>query len=106
MKLEVYLPYLLVMVIVTYLVRALPYILIRKKITNKFIKSFMEYIPYAVLAAMTFPAILYSTSIIWSAMAGLIVALIVAYFNKGLFAVALSACGAVLVVEFIMTYII
>lgn len=106
MSLNVYIPYLVVMAVVTYLVRALPYVLIRKKITNRFIRSFMEYIPYAVLAAMTFPAILYSTSFIWSAVAGLVAALIVAYLNKGLFPVAISACSAVIIVEIIFTYLI
>lgn len=106
MSLSVYIPYLAVMAIVTYLVRALPYVLIRKKIKNRFIRSFMEYIPYAVLTAMTFPAILYSTSFIWSAIAGLVAALIVAYLNKGLFPVAISACIAVIIVEILITYII
>lgn len=106
MSLSVYIPYLLVMAGVTYLVRAIPYILIRKKITNRFIRSFMEYIPYAVLAAMTFPAILYSTSFIWSALAGLVVALIMAWLNKGLFPVAVSACAAVIVVELLITYVL
>lgn len=106
MSLSVYIPYLLVMALVTYLVRAVPYILIRKKITNRFIRSFMEYIPYAVLAAMTFPAILYSTSFIWSALAGLIAALIFAWMNKGLFPVAVSACVTVIIVELLMTYVI
>lgn len=106
MSLSVYIPYLVVMALVTYLVRAVPYILIRKKITNRFIRSFMEYIPYAVLTAMTFPAILYSTSFIWSALAGLIVALVVAWLNKGLFPVAVSACVTVIIVELIITYVI
>lgn len=106
MSLSIYLPYLLVMATVTYLVRAIPYILIRKKITNRFIRSFMEYIPYAVLAAMTFPAILYSTSFIWSALAGLIAALIFAWMNKGLFPVAVSACVTVIIVELLMTYVV
>lgn len=106
MSLKVYLPYLLVMAVTTYLVRALPYVLIRKKIKNRFIRSFMEYIPYAVLAAMTFPAILYSTSAVASAAVGFVVALVMAYFNQGLFKVALSACGTVLIVEFFMTYVI
>lgn len=106
MSLSTYIPYLLVMALVTYLVRAIPYVLIRKKITNRFIRSFMEYIPYAVLAAMTFPAILYSTNIIESAVAGLIVALLVAYMNKGLFAVALSACTTVLIVELLSQYVL
>ncbi len=89
----------LIMALVTYLPRMLPLVLFRKKIQNTFIRSFLGYVPYAVLAAMTFPAILSSTSLIISAVAGLIVALILSYFGKGLLTVALSATAAVWIVE-------
>ena len=65
-----YLAYLLTMAGVTYLVRAVPLVLIRKKITNVFLKSFLAYIPIAVLSAMTFPGILYSTGSMGSALVG------------------------------------
>ena len=77
MKNNIYV-YILVMAVVTYLVRALPLTLIRKEITNKFLKSFLYYVPYVALAAMTFPAILSSTESVISALAGLVTALVLA----------------------------
>lgn len=88
-----------VMAIVTYLIRMLPLVIFRKKIQNKFVKSFLHYIPYAVLAAMTFPAIFTSTGSVYSAIAGLLVAIILAFFEKGLVTVALLSCVAVFVTE-------
>lgn len=103
------LPYILfcifIMAGVTYLVRMLPLTLFRRKIQNRFVKSFLAYVPYAVLAAMTFPAILESTSSIWSAMAGLVVALLLAWKNRSLLTVALSAVAAVLLVEQILVWL-
>ena len=84
---------------VTYLIRMLPLALSKKEITNIYIKSFLYYVPYACLAAMTFPAILYSTASIYSALAGLLVAIIAAYRGKSLLTVALLACAAVFIVE-------
>ena len=98
MKLSVY-AYILLMALVTYLIRMLPLVLLRKEITSPFIKSFLYYVPYACLAAMTFPAILYSTASIWSALVGFIVALAAAYREKSLVTVALLACLAVFLVE-------
>lgn len=89
----------LVMALVTYLPRMLPLAIFQKKIQNRFIKSFLAYVPYAVLAAMTFPEILYSTSHMISAAAGMLTALVLAYFNKGLLTVALSSAAVVFVVE-------
>ncbi|MDE7417990.1 MAG: AzlD domain-containing protein [Lachnospiraceae bacterium] len=91
--------YILVMAGVTYLIRMLPLVLSRKEITNIYIKSFLYYVPYACLAAMTFPAILYSTASIYSALAALLIAIIAAYRGKSLLTVALFACAAVLIVE-------
>ena len=93
--------YILTMAGVTYLIRMLPLALCRKKITNSFIRSFLYYVPYACLAAMTFPAILYSTSSKLSALAGFLVAVIAAYKKKSLLTVALLACVAVFLVEII-----
>ena len=89
----------LIMAVVTYVPRMLPLAIFKKKIQNRFIQSFLAYVPYAVLAAMTFPEILYSTGNMISAMAGLIVALLLAYHNKGLLLVALSSTAVVFVVE-------
>ena len=92
------------MALVTYLPRMLPLAIFRKKIENRFVKSFLAYVPYAVLAAMTFPAILESTSSIWSALAGLAVALILAWKNRSLLTVALGAVATVLVVEQVLVW--
>lgn len=105
MPFNIFLPYLIVMAGVTYLVRVVPLILFKKKITNKFLNSFLYYTPYAVLAAMTFPSILYATNYVISGAAGLIIALVLAYFKKGLLTVALGACSAVFVVEMLIKFI-
>ena len=98
--------YILVMAGVTYLIRMLPLVLFKKEITSPFIKSFLYYVPYACLAAMTFPAILTATSAgIISGAAALIVALIVAYKEKSLLTVAVCACAAVFIAERIMKFI-
>ena len=93
---------LLAMAIATYAIRVLPLTLIRKEITNKYIKSFLYYVPYACLAAMTFPAILSATDSVISAAVGFVVALIAAYKEKSLLTVALFACAAVFIVERIL----
>ena len=98
-KLHYFFIALFVMAGITYLVRMLPFVLFRKKIKNNFLKSFFYYIPYAVLAAMTLPAILYSTSSIPSAAAGLAVALLLAFFERGLLTVAVGSCLAAFVVQ-------
>ena len=105
MPFDKFLPYLIVMAGVTYLVRAIPLTLFHKKIKNKFVNSFLYYTPYAVLAAMTFPAILYATDNIVSAIFGLGAALVLAFFGKGLLSVACGACLSVFIVELIMRYI-
>lgn len=96
--------YILVMAAVTYLIRMLPLALSRKEITSPFIKSFLYYVPYACLAAMTFPAILFATDSVISAAVGFVVALIVAYKEKSLLTVALFACVAVFIVERILEF--
>ena len=103
MNYPVYL-YIAVMAIVTYLIRVLPLTLIKQEIKNPFIRSFLYYVPYACLAAMTFPAILSATASVISAVAGFVVALIAAYKEKSLLTVALFACGAVFIVERIMAF--
>ena len=83
--------YILVMAGVTYLIRAIPFGFFRKKITSKFLRSFLYYIPYAVLSAMTIPAIFYSTGNFITALVGTVTAFILAFFNLPLIVVALSA---------------
>ena len=80
-----------VMAIVTYIIRATPIIVFRKKIKNKWIQSFLFYVPYVVLSAMTFPAVFYSTGSVLSAVAGCVVAIVLAYTKRGLLTVAVGA---------------
>lgn len=89
----------LIMALVTYLPRMLPLAIFKRKIENRFIKSFLAYVPYAVLAAMTFPEILYSTGSMVSAGCGLLVALILSYCGRGLLTVALASTAVVFVAE-------
>ena len=83
-----FLPYLIVMAGVTYLIRVIPLVLVKKKIKNRLLNSFLYYIPYTVLAAMTFPAILYATGTYVSAVAGLIAAVFLAFKRQSLIVVA------------------
>lgn len=83
------------MAITTYIIRVTPIAIFSSKIKSRFIKSFLYYIPFAVLGAMTFPSILYSTSNIYFSIVGTAVALALAYYEKGLLIVALSSVLAV-----------
>ena len=94
--------YVLVMALTTYLIRVLPLTVFRKPIHSRFVKSFLYYIPYAVLGVMTIPAIFYATASTLSALIGFLVAVVLAWMEKGLLTVAASACGAVLVVEIVL----
>lgn len=96
--------YVAVMAGVTYLIRMLPLALVKKKLKSRFIRSFLFYIPYAVLGAMTFPAILYSTGRLYSAIAGLLAAGILAYREKSLLTVAGCSCAVVLVSEWVLRF--
>ncbi|MBQ3151152.1 MAG: AzlD domain-containing protein [Clostridia bacterium] len=97
--------YIAVMAITTYLVRMIPFTVFRKQIKSRFIKSVLFYLPYAVLTAMTIPAIFYSTGNMMTAVAGTVVAIIMAYFNLPLIVVAVSASAAALIAHFILLYI-
>ncbi|MDE5619107.1 MAG: AzlD domain-containing protein [Ruminococcus sp.] len=83
--------YIAVMAVVTYLIRMIPFAFFRKKIKSRFFRSFLYYIPYAVLSAMTIPAIFYSTGSIVTAIVGTVTAFVLSYFNLPLIVVALSA---------------
>ncbi len=96
------LPYLLVMAGVTYLIRMLPFTLFRREIRSRFVRSFLAYIPYAVLGAMTFPGIFYATSSLPSAIAGTAAALVLAFFRRSLLIVALGASATALAVELVL----
>ncbi len=97
--------YLLVMAGITYLIRMLPFALIKKKIKNRFILSFLHYIPYTVLAVMTIPAIFYSTSEKISAVIGFATAVLLAYRGKSLVKVAATSCAVVFVVEMVISLV-
>lgn len=97
--------YILVMAGVTYLIRMLPLVLIKKKIENRFILSFLHYIPYAVLSVMTIPAVFYATGNTLTATVGFAASLISAYMGKSLVTVAAISCGAVFVAEVIINLI-
>jgi len=84
---------------VTYLVRMIPLVLVKKKITNRYIISFLHYIPYAVLTVMTVPGIFYSTSYSVSAIVGFVVAVLFAFMEKTLVIVAAMSCFAVFACE-------
>ncbi len=90
------------MSLVTYAVRMLPLVLCKEKVKNRFLRSFLCYIPYSVLGAMTFPAVFFSTADVISAAAGCVVALIFGFSGKSLVFVAASACAAVFLVEVFM----
>ena len=94
--------YIAVMAGVTYLVRMIPFTAFRKQIKSRFIKSVLYYLPYAVLSAMTVPAIFYSTGNLKSAIVGTIVAVAVAFFEKPLIIVALAAALSALITELII----
>lgn len=91
--------YILVMAGVTYLIRVLPLTLIRQQIKSRFIQSFLHYVPYATLSAMTFPAILTSTNSMVAATAGFVVAIIAAWRERSLVQVAAFACVTVFILE-------
>ena len=94
--------YIFTMALTTYLIRVLPLTIFRKPIRSRFLRSFLHYVPYACLTAMTFPAILSSTASILSGAAALIVAIILAYRGKSLIVVSVSSSAAVLITEWLL----
>ena len=94
--------YIMVSALVSFAVRAVPLTLIRKKIENPFLKSFLFYVPYVTLSVMTFPAIVQATQSTASGILALIIGVIMAWRGAGLFKVALSCCAIVLVSEFFL----
>lgn len=92
----------IVMASVTYLIRMIPFAFFRKKITSVYLKSFLYYIPYAVLSAMTFPFVLYSTGNFLTALIGTVIAIIASICKRSLLTVAILACITVLIFGFII----
>ena len=94
--------YIFAMAVTTYLIRALPLTLFRRPIRSRFVWSFLYYVPYACLTAMTFPAILSSTSSVVSGAAALIAAVVLAFRGRSLIVVALGSSAAVFLTELVM----
>lgn len=101
MNLKYCLTAILIMALVTYLPRVVPITIFRGRIRSRYIRTFLDYTPYAVLGALTFPEIFYSTGNVLSAVAGTSVALVLAYFKRGLVVVALAAILAVYILQLI-----
>ena len=99
MELKEFFIYLLIMAGSTYLIRAIPFALIRKKIKNPFIKSFLYYVPYVTLAVMTFPAIAQATQHPLAGLFALVVGIVLAWFGAGLFQVSVLCCVVVFIAE-------
>jgi branched-subunit amino acid transport protein len=91
--------YILVMAMVTYLIRVLPLTLIRQQINNKFLRSFLYYVPYVTLAVMTFPAIIEATGSPLAGLIAFVVGIGLAWFGAGLFKVSVICCLVVFVLE-------
>ena len=102
MSWSTFLTYLLVMAGVTYLIRMLPLTVFRREIKSVFVQSFLYYVPFAVLGAMTIPGVLESTGNVWTALAGLIVAVIAAWRGRSLLTVAIAACLTVAAAQGVM----
>ena len=98
--------YLLILAGSTYLIRAVPFALLQKKITNRFLQSFLYYIPFSVLAAMTFPAAFHATGSVPAAVIGLGVGGIFAVKGKSMTLVAAVCCVTALAAELLLTYVI
>lgn len=99
MSIRTYFIYLIIMAGTTYIIRALPFAAVKKKIENRFIRSFLYYIPFAVLTAMTIPDIFTATASVISAAFGLAVAILLALRGKSLTTVAIVACCTVYIAE-------
>ena len=96
--------YIFTMALTTYLIRVLPLTIFRKPIKSRFLRSFLHYVPYCCLTAMTFPAILTSTATVLSGAAALIVGVVLAYRGKSLLTVSVAASAAVMLTEWAMAF--
>ena len=97
--------YIFTMALTTYLVRVIPLTVFRKPIKSRFLNSFLHYVPYACLTAMTFPSILTSTATILSGAAALMVAVVLAYRGRSLLTVSLAASAAVMITEWAILFV-
>lgn len=94
--------YIFIMAGVSYLIRVLPLTLIRREIKNRFLRSFLFYVPYVTLAVMTFPAILSATGSVWSGLLALLAGILLAWNGKSLLTVAVCSCLAVFLSELVL----
>ena len=97
--------YIATMALTTYLVRVIPLTVFRRPIKSRFLKSFLHYVPYACLTAMTFPSILSSTATMISGAAALLVAVVLAYRGRSLLTVSLAASAAVMITEWVLNIV-
>ncbi len=97
--------YIAVMALATYAIRVLPLTLIKRPIRNRFIRSFLYYVPYVTLAIMTFPAIVQATEQPLAGVLALIGGILIAWFGGSLFVVAVSCCGIVFLAELLMKFL-
>ena len=101
MKHEMFL-YILVMTAVTFAIRLLPLTLLRRPIRNRFLRSFLYYVPYVTLAVMTFPAIVEATQVPAAGAAALLAGIALAWYGASLFRVSAACCIVVFLVEFVL----
>ncbi|QPK93674.1 AzlD domain-containing protein [Actinomyces sp. zg-332] len=101
MGIDIYI-YIFIMALVTYATRVLPLTLIRKEITNTFLKSFLYYVPYVTLAVMTFPSIMEATNSPIAGAIALVIGLVLAWFGANLFQVAILCCSTVFISELLI----
>ena len=101
MKHQIWL-YLAVMAVVCYAIRVLPLTLLRKRIQNRFLRSFLYYVPYVTLAVMTFPAILDATQSPLAGLLALLVGIVLAWMGTSMFLVSVLSCLVVFIIEFLI----
>lgn len=97
--------YIIIASVISTLIRVIPTTLIKRQITNKFDKSFLYYVPYVTLAVMTFPAIIEATQSKLAGIIALVVGVVAAWYDFGLFKVAISCCAVTFVCELILNVI-
>ena len=97
--------YIIARAVTTYLIRMMPLACFRRPIKSRFVRSFLHYVPYACLTAMTFPAILFDTTYVLSGVAALVIAVWLAFKGKSLIVVSLASCGAVFIAERIIEFL-
>ena len=93
--------YILVMALTTYLIRVVPFTVLRREIRNRTFRSFLTYVPYVTLSVMAFPAILETTEETWISAVGFLTAMVLAYNRVSLFLVSMGCCLLVFVLQYL-----